>query len=67
MKRPIIHYDTHSDTLFIATRPGPEERCVEIVPGVNIELGPHGEVIGIEILNASKVLRSVSKLETAKA
>jgi len=54
MKRPIIHYDAHSDTLLIATRRGAEEAFVEVTPGVNVELGAKGQVLGIEILKASE-------------
>jgi len=61
MKRPVIQYDTRSDTLFIVTRSGPEERFVEVAPGVNVELDADGQVLGIEILNASRVLRPVVK------
>ena len=61
MKRPIIHYDAHSDTLLIATRRGAEEAFVEVTPGVNVELGAKGQVLGIEILKASRVLRPVVK------
>ena len=61
MKSPVIHYDPQSDTLFIATRQGPEERFVEVAPGVNVELGSKGQVLGIEILRASRVLRRAVK------
>lgn len=61
MKRPVIHYDSHSDTLMIMARKGAEEQFVEIAPGVNVELGADGQVLGIEILRASRVLRPVVK------
>ncbi len=61
MKHPIVHYDPHSDTLFIATKRGLEEQYVEVVPGVNVELGSKGEVLGIEILKASRILRPAVK------
>ena len=61
MKRPTIRYDVHSDTLFIATRTGPEEQFIEVAPGVNVELDADGRVLGIEILRASQVLRPVVK------
>ena len=62
MKRPIIRYDELSDSLFIATRAGSEEEFVEVIPGINVELDAKGRVLGIEILKASQVLRSVSNL-----
>ena len=69
-KKPIVRYDNKVDALYIVAKKGPEEEFVEVAPGVNVELNEQGEVIGIEILNASKVLRSAfrsfSKLETAR-
>ncbi len=70
-RKPIVRYDTKIDALYIIAKKGTEEEFVEVAPGVNVELNDQGDVIGIEILNASKVLRSVfrslSKLEAAKA
>ncbi|MBI2676309.1 MAG: DUF2283 domain-containing protein [Candidatus Aenigmarchaeota archaeon] len=48
------HYDRKSDSLFICLKEGEEEGFEEIVPGINVELDKHGEVIGIEILHASR-------------
>ena len=58
---PLVNYDSKSDVLYIVTREGREERFVEIAPGINIELDEKDEVIGIEILNASKFLKPVAK------
>ena len=69
-KKPVIRYDHKIDVLYIVAKKGVEDEFVEVAPGVNVELNEQGDVIGIEILNASKVLRSVfrsaNKLETAK-
>lgn len=51
-----IHYDRKSDALWILIKDGPEEEYKEIAPGINVELGKNGELLGIEVLNASKVL-----------
>jgi uncharacterized protein YuzE len=59
--KPLVNYDSKSDVLYIVTREGREEGFVEIAPGINIELDEKGEVIGIEILNASKFLKPVAK------
>lgn len=59
--KKIINYDQKSDVLYIGVRKGIEEEFVEISPGINIELDEKSQVIGIEILNASKVLKSVVK------
>jgi len=69
-RKPIVRYDNKVDALYIVAKKGIEEEFVEVAPGVNVELNDQGDVIGIEILNASKILRavfrSVSKLEAAK-
>lgn len=69
-KKPVVRYDNKIDALYIVAKKGLEEEFVEVAPGVNVELNEEGDVIGIEILNASKILRSVfrsvSKLETAR-
>ena len=53
-----IRYDAESDILWLA-RPGFEDEFVELHPGVNIELDLNGLPIGVEILNASKLLKQV--------
>lgn len=58
----VVNYDSQSDVLFFAIRKGSEEEFVEIAPGIHVELDENGEVIGIEILNASQVLKPVAKL-----
>ena len=50
------YYDEKSDSLFIYLKEGEEESFEEIVPGINIELGKDNEIIGIEILRASRFL-----------
>jgi len=57
----VVNYDSKSDVLFFAIREGGEEEFVEIAPGINVELDEKGEVIGIEIINASQVLKPVAK------
>lgn len=51
-----IYYDKKSDALWLLLKSGPEEEVKEVAPGVNVELGKNGDLLGIEILNASKVL-----------
>ena len=58
---PLINYDSKSDVLYIVAGEGEEEEFVEIAPGINIEFNEKGEVIGIEILNASEFLKPVAK------
>ena len=58
-KKPLVNYDYKSDTLYIAAKKVREEEFVEIAPGINVELDDRGQVIGIEILNASKCLKPI--------
>ncbi|MBI2019459.1 DUF2283 domain-containing protein [Candidatus Daviesbacteria bacterium] len=51
-----IYYDKKTDVLWLNIKSGPEEEYKEIAPGIGVELGRKGELLGIEILNASKVL-----------
>ena len=60
-KKSLVHYDTKSDVLYIVTRKGVEEESVEIARGVNVELDQKGEVIGIEILNASHFFKPIAR------
>jgi uncharacterized protein YuzE len=55
-----IHYDPETDVLYIA-KEGEENETVEIHPGISLELDGKGELIGIEILNASRMLKDVIK------
>ncbi|OGX06597.1 MAG: hypothetical protein A3G87_09180 [Omnitrophica bacterium RIFCSPLOWO2_12_FULL_50_11] len=61
VKDPLVRYDSKVDALYILTRKGAEEEVVEMAPGVNLELNEQGGVVGIEILNASKLFRGVTK------
>lgn len=55
------NYDEKSDSLYIYIKEGMEERCEEIVPGINVELNEKGEVIGIEIVKASRFHENLPK------
>jgi uncharacterized protein YuzE len=53
-----VYYDRELDILYFAQK-GQEEEVVEISPGVNLELGANGELLGVEILNASSLMKGV--------
>ena len=53
-----VHYDPEFDVLYLA-REGQEEEVVEISPGLNLELDSSGDLIGVEILQASHMLKEV--------
>ena len=48
------NYDKESDSLFISVKDEEEDSFEEIIPGINVELNDKEEVIGIEILKASR-------------
>ena len=50
------NYDKESDSLFIYLEEGEEESYEEVAPGINIELDKDNNIIGIEILKASRFL-----------
>lgn len=57
------YYDKKSDSLYICIKEGEEESFEEIVPGINIELDKNDEVIGVEVLKASRFKESLKKVE----
>jgi len=59
--KKLVYYDAKSDVLYLGIKKGEEEEFIEVSPGVNIELDQNGQVIGVEILNASRVLKPVVK------
>lgn len=66
IQNKIINYDRKSDVFYIGIKSGLEEECIEIAPGVNVEINGNGEVIGIEILNASKIFKLISQVPALK-
>ena len=61
-QKKMVHYDRESDVLYFGVQSGIEEEFIEIAPGVSAELDGKKNVIGIEVLNASKILRPVLKI-----
>lgn len=57
MSKPRIRYFEQEDVLHLAITDEPESRSLELSPGITVELNDKDEMIGVEILNASKFLR----------
>ena len=55
-----VFYDEKQDVLYFG-REGQEEETVELAPGVSVELDKAGNVIGLEVFNASARFRHVIK------
>ena len=53
----MMYFETE-DILHLVLSDEPEAKSVELSPGVTAELNEKGEMIGIEILNASVFLRN---------
>ncbi len=53
-----LNYYPKSDVLHYVLKPGEEFGSREVAPGVTLELDRRGTVIGIEILDASKYMRT---------
>jgi uncharacterized protein YuzE len=61
-----VNYDPESDAVYIFIKEGIEEDFIEVADGIRIELNENEEVIGIEILNASKIFEALLKNEKKK-
>jgi len=63
MKKSKVFYDKKADVLYFFLKEGPEEDHQEIAPGVSLELDEKGSLLGVEILEASKVLGVKPKIK----
>ena len=54
-----IRYSPDSDVLYFLFAEGKEDRFEEPIPGVHVEYDEAGNLIGVEILNASKLLKGL--------
>jgi len=66
MNKPRLVYFEKEDVLHMVVKEEPEAQSVELSPNVTAELNDKGELIGIEILQASSFLRDTI-LESAQA
>ncbi len=66
MNKAHMEYFEKDDVLHLAISDEPEAGSVELSPNITAELNDSGELIGIEILNASAFVRD-SIMESAQA
>ncbi|MDQ1351478.1 MAG: hypothetical protein QG657_1780 [Acidobacteriota bacterium] len=66
MNKVHMEYFENNDILHLAISDEPEAGSVELSPNITAELNESGELIGIEILNASMYVRD-SIMESAQA
>ena len=54
-----IKYDPQVDAAYISFKKGPTQvTTIRVTEDVAIDLGPHEEIVGIEVLDASSILAS---------
>lgn len=57
-----ISYDPSVDALYIRLVDGPVEcEAIRLNDWVSINIGPHEQVVGIEVLDASEVLSGIKE------
>ena len=61
-----MRYFEHEDILHLVIAEGTESRSLELSPNITVELNDQNELMGVEILNASKFLRD-TVLESVQA
>lgn len=66
MNKTKLAYFEEEDILHLAIADEPEGGSIELSPNITAELNDKGELIGIEILNASAFIRD-SILESVQA
>lgn len=66
MNKTRIRYFEQEDILHLVIAEGTEGRSLELSPDITVELNDLDELIGVEILHASKFLRD-SVLESIQA
>lgn len=66
MNKTRMAYFKNDDVIHLAISDEPEAGSVEVSPNITAELNAEGELIGIEILNASTFIRD-SVLDSVQA
>jgi uncharacterized protein YuzE len=64
-----VRYDATADVLYLVCDEGEIARSIETSPGIIVEFGDEGNILGVEILRASKVLteRVIASLHAKQA
>jgi uncharacterized protein YuzE len=66
MTKPRMMYFEQDDVLHLAISDEPEAGSVELAPNITVELNDQGEMIGVEIVEASRFIRN-SIMESVQA
>lgn len=60
MNKPKMTYFQEEDILHLMISDEPESNSLELSPNITAELNNNGELIGIEILNASAFIQDIA-------
>ena len=52
-----MRYFEEEDIIHLIIKPGKEYRSVEMSPNITVEMDENGDMIGVEIQNASRFIR----------
>jgi uncharacterized protein YuzE len=66
MRNPRVRYFEQEDVLHLIIADDSEHRSLELSPDITVELNERDELIGVEILSASRFLRD-AVLESIQA
>jgi uncharacterized protein YuzE len=66
MNKTQMRYFEQEDIIHLVIAEGLESRSLELSPNITVELNDQNELLGVEILNASKFLRD-TVLESVQA
>lgn len=50
-------YFENEDILHLMIAAGPEAQSIELSPDITVEMDAQGQILGVEILNASRFMR----------
>ena len=66
MSKIVMNYFKSDDVIYLTISKGKQAGSVEVSPNITAEVDANGEIIGLEILQASKFLRD-AVLDSAQA
>ena len=64
-----VRYDVKADVLYLFSEEGEFARSMEVSPGITVDFGDEGNILGVEIVQASKLLteRVIASLHAEQA
>jgi len=56
-----VDYDSNEDTLFIYSKKGKTKESIEVSEDIIIDLDKEGDLVGVEVFDAFKFLKTLNK------